>query len=79
MPWADAWGVLDEARRRASGSGDCTDAVEAAQEGATGIDVTESPADGALDDIAGRASDMAVSEHGLHRVCDGVHHCVHGR
>jgi hypothetical protein len=31
MPWADAWGVLDEARRRASGSGDRTDAVEAAQ------------------------------------------------
>jgi hypothetical protein len=45
---------LDEARRRASGFGDCTDAVEAAQGGAAGVDVMESPADGALDDIAWR-------------------------
>jgi hypothetical protein len=56
------------------GSGDRTDAIEATQGGATGIDVTESPADGTLDDIAWRASDMAVGEHGLHRVRAGVYH-----
>jgi hypothetical protein len=56
VPWANTRGVLDEARRGASGSGDRTDAVEATQGGATGVDVTESPADGALDDIAWEAA-----------------------
>jgi hypothetical protein len=79
VPRADAWGVLDEARRGASGSGDRTDAIEATQGGAACVDVTESPADCALDDIAWRASDIAVGEHVLHRVRDGVYHRVHGR
>jgi hypothetical protein len=79
VPRADARGVLDEARRGTSGSGDRTDAVEATQGGATGVDVTESPTDGALDDIAWRASDIAVGEHVLHCVRDGVYHRVHGR
>jgi hypothetical protein len=79
VAWADARGVLDEVRRGASGSGDRTDVVEATQGGATDVDVTKSPADGALDDIAWRASDMAVGEHVLHRVRDGVYHRVHGR
>jgi hypothetical protein len=47
--------------------------------GATGVDVTESPTDGGMDDIAWRASDIAVGEHVLHRVRDGVYHRVHGR
>jgi hypothetical protein len=55
------------------------DAVEATQGSTTGVDVTESPTDGALDDIAWRASDIAVGEHLLHRVRDGVYHRVHGR
>jgi hypothetical protein len=79
VPRADAQGVLDEARRVASGSGDRTDAVEATQGGTTGVDVTESPTDGALDDIAWRASDIAVGEHLLHRLRDGVYHRIHGR
>jgi hypothetical protein len=79
VPRADARSVLDEARRGASGSGDRTDAVEATQGGATGVDVTESPIDGALDDIAWRASNIAVCEHVLYCVRDGVYHRVHGR